>query len=228
MTGPDRSSCPLKRRRAVTVERLLDAALATFADLGFHAASVEDICRRGGFTRGAFYSSFSTKDELFMALFRRETTAKMARVESQLAGLETADDPIATVVERCLDTLGQDRQWDRVFLEYTLLATRTPAAAATLAAHTRELFGHLATVIAAAATRAGIELAIPAGDLARIAVALHDGITLQELPGGPPAEGSLQHQALLLLLRAVAGPSTSRSGPAPAGPTPPHTTEGIL
>jgi AcrR family transcriptional regulator len=222
VTVPDRSSCPLKRRRAVTVERLLDAALATFADLGFHAASVEDICRRGGFTRGAFYSSFSTKDELFMALFRRETAAKMARLETQLAGFEAADDPIATVVERCLDTLGQDRQWQRVFLEYTLLATRTPAAAATLAEHTRDLFSHLATVIAAAAARAGIELAIPPGELARIAVALHDGITLQELPGGPAGDSSLQHPALLLLLRAVTGQ------PTPSGTNPPHTTEGTL
>ena len=54
-----------KRRRSETVERLLDAALETFAEIGFAAASVEDICRRGGFTRGAFYSSFRTKDELF-------------------------------------------------------------------------------------------------------------------------------------------------------------------
>src|SRR4051812_49325267 len=75
-----------KRRRAETVERLLDAALETFAEIGFAAASVEDICRRGGFTRGAFYSSFRTKDELFAALFDRETERNLALVEEQLVG----------------------------------------------------------------------------------------------------------------------------------------------
>ena len=68
-----------RRRREETVERLLDAALETFAEIGFAAASVEDICRRGGFTRGAFYSSFRTKDELFEALFVRETARNFAR-----------------------------------------------------------------------------------------------------------------------------------------------------
>ena len=83
-----------KRRRADTVERLLDAALDTFAEIGFAAASVEDICRRGGFTRGAFYSSFRTKDELFGALFARETARNLARAEQQLAaGLKKATRP---------------------------------------------------------------------------------------------------------------------------------------
>src|SRR6185437_9931886 len=80
-----------RRRRAETVERLLDAALQTFAEIGFAAASVEDICRRGGFTRGAFYSSFRTKDELFAALFTRETDRNLALVEEQLIGLEAED-----------------------------------------------------------------------------------------------------------------------------------------
>ena len=83
-----------RRRRAETVERLLDAALETFAEIGFAAASVEDVCSRGGFTRGAFYSSFRTKDELFAALFARETAANIARAEEQLTGIELEADPV--------------------------------------------------------------------------------------------------------------------------------------
>src|SRR3954467_6850274 len=80
-----------RRRRAETVERLLDAALETFAEIGFAAASVEDICRRGGFTRGAFYSSFRTKDELFGALFVRETARNLARAQQQLTGIRSEE-----------------------------------------------------------------------------------------------------------------------------------------
>src|SRR3954464_321837 len=101
----------LKRRRAETVERLLDAALETFAEIGFAAASVEDVCRRGGFTRGAFYSSFRSKDELFAALFERETERNLALAEEQLAGLTDEEDLVGAAVERCLAAFRADRTW---------------------------------------------------------------------------------------------------------------------
>src|SRR4051794_41810299 len=96
-------------RRAQTVERLLDAALETFPDVGFAAASVEDICRRGGFTRGAFYSSFRTKDELFAALFARETAPNLALAEQRLAGIEQEADPVTAARERRPASFRADR-----------------------------------------------------------------------------------------------------------------------
>ena len=124
-----------KRRRADTVERLLDAALETFAEIGFAAASVEDICRRGGFTRGAFYSSFRTKDELFGALFARETARNIALAETQLTGIEQEADPVTVGVERCLSAFRADRTWVLVLTEYRLHAARHPEAAAALHEH---------------------------------------------------------------------------------------------
>jgi AcrR family transcriptional regulator len=194
-----------KRRRAVTVERLLDAALATFAELGFQAAGVEDICRRGGFTRGAFYSSFRTKDELFLALFRRETGAMMANLESTLSGFETEADPIAAVVQRCLATFRADRTWELVYIEYTLHASRDATAAAALRAHLDAVLGRLAAMVDDVTTRAGITLTMPAEDFARIVVGLRDGLALQDLPhgGAAPSAATLQYPALLLMLRAL-------------------------
>ena len=124
-----------RRRRAETVERLLDAALETFAEIGFAAASVEDICSRGGFTRGAFYSSFRTKDELVAALFARETAVNLARAEQQLIGIEQEADPVAAAVERCLSTFRADRTWVLVHTEYRWHAARSAEAAAALRAH---------------------------------------------------------------------------------------------
>jgi AcrR family transcriptional regulator len=196
-----------KRRRAETVERLLDAALETFAEVGFAAASVEDICRRGGFTRGAFYSSFRTKDELFGALFARETTRDLARAEQQLAGIEQEADPVAAAVERCLSTFRADRTWVLVLTEYRLHAARHPEAAAALAEHAAELHTRLTELIEDAATRSGVRLTLPAGDLARIITALHDGSVISHLPGAGPLDdagaAALERTALLLLLRAA-------------------------
>ena len=202
-----------KRRRAATVERLLDAALETFADVGFAAASVEDICSRGGFTRGAFYSSFKTKDELFGALFARETARKLALAEEQLAGIEQESDPVAAAVERCLSTFRADRTWVLVHTEYALYATRHPEAAAALRRHAEELHRRLTALVEAAVARTGIRLSIPANRLARIVLALHDGVVIREVLGGGSGSDSasagdraasdLERTALLLLLRSA-------------------------
>jgi AcrR family transcriptional regulator len=198
-----------KRRRAETVERLLDAALETFAAIGFAAASGEDICRRGGFTRGAFYSSFRTKDELFAALFERETERNLAVAEEQLAGIEDEDDPVTAAVERCLGAFRADRTWVLVHTEYALHAARHPEAATALRRHAEQLHHRLTQLIESAAGRLGIRLTVPANRLARIVLALHDGVVIREVVGGTgttPHRGAsdLERTALLLLLRSAA------------------------
>jgi len=57
-----------KERQAQTRERLLDAAAQVFIRRGFAASSVEEICTEAGFTRGAFYSNFETKEQMFFEL----------------------------------------------------------------------------------------------------------------------------------------------------------------
>jgi AcrR family transcriptional regulator len=206
-----------RRRRAETVERLLDAALETFAEIGFAAASVEDICSRGGFTRGAFYSSFRTKDELFAALFARETAADLARAEQQLIGIEQEADPVTAAVERCRSTFRADRTWVLVHTEYRLLAARSPAAAAVLRDHAAGLHDRLTELIEHAVTRTGLRLAVPADSLARMVLALHDGLVIAHVPDPEPLRGhkhaigpddaaDLERTALLLLLRAATIP----------------------
>ena len=54
---------------------LLDAAGAVFVERGFQGASVEAIAERAGFTRGAFYSNFASKDELFAELLQERVYA---------------------------------------------------------------------------------------------------------------------------------------------------------
>ena len=204
MTPEDLLDRP-KRRRAATVERLLDAALETFAELGFAAASVEDVCRRGGFTRGAFYSSFRTKDELFAALITRESARNLAHAREQLAGVEHEADPVTAAVDRCVSTFRADRTWVLVHTEYLLQAARSPEAATVLRRQSAAVLDDLAGFVTEVAGRAGIGLAVPADRLARMVVALHDGLAIGRAAGhaDDDDEDDLERTALLLLLRSV-------------------------
>src|SRR6201985_2583546 len=72
-------ACPMTRKRLTredsrdqTTQRLLEAAQRLIAKKGLSAASVEDIAEAAGYTRGAFYSNFGSKSDLFIELLRRD------------------------------------------------------------------------------------------------------------------------------------------------------------
>ena len=76
----EQATRPPSKRREQTRARLLAAAHDVFGDVGMDAASVELICERAGFTRGAFYSNFESKEELFLALITQLAETKMDAV----------------------------------------------------------------------------------------------------------------------------------------------------
>jgi AcrR family transcriptional regulator len=74
-------------KQAQTRRALLDAAARVFVERGFAGASVEVIAAEAGFTRGAFYSNFSTKEELFAELLQQRVYAQYSRMaEHELVG----------------------------------------------------------------------------------------------------------------------------------------------
>lgn len=76
---------PLSRRRSETQRRLLRAAQGLFAERSIAAASVEQICERAGYTRGAFYSNFTSKDDLVLQMLTLQQEGIVARVARALA-----------------------------------------------------------------------------------------------------------------------------------------------
>lgn len=107
-------SIPVTRRRENTRARLLDAAAQVFAEVGLEGASVEAICERAGFTRGAFYSNFESKDELFLQLTAAVAENRLVLVRSRIeefveSGLLNRDaDPI-DLVQKVMESGEDDR-----------------------------------------------------------------------------------------------------------------------
>ncbi len=120
-------------RRARTRERLVMAALEVFAEHGLAAASVEQVAEHAGFTRGAFYSNFSSKEELFLALMSRGRElwleAVTTRVDEMLPAGTTADVAEREIGELITAVLGgpfDHRRWSLVQNEFRMLAMRDP------------------------------------------------------------------------------------------------------
>src|SRR4051794_41907842 len=71
--------------KAATREELLDAARRVFLERGYHGASLELVAREAGYTKGAVYSAFASKADLFLALYDREIEARRERLEAAAA-----------------------------------------------------------------------------------------------------------------------------------------------
>lgn len=195
-------------RRRKTRDRLIDAAYEVFAETGIHAASVEMITERADFTRGAFYSNFESKEELFFALAERENRLRFERlqegVDSILPGVDVAaavtEGTLGQIVMQFLELQGDDRRWCLVQSEFRLLAMRDSAVAASYLEFQRDFQAQLAARLDDAVRSVGLQFIIDPVDVTRIIVnvyeaAMQDSIledgSAQNLANSPIVLGTL-------------------------------------
>ena len=119
---------------------LIHAAEKIFARDGFEAAKLEEIAAEAGYTRGAFYANFDSKEDLFLALLEREISHRIEHAEQLI---DKFQDPAAKLLafREFFLTLCQDRRWSLLALEFKLFAVRHPEVKARLAAMNRRLVG---------------------------------------------------------------------------------------
>lgn len=124
----------ISARRENTRSRLLSAALEVFSQEGFAGASIEMIAEAAGFTRGAFYSNFSSKEELFLELIKQQIQLRIDAATEALRhldrGLFIADTIDSVAVGDLLGSFFADpeeeRRWHIVHAEFELFALRNP------------------------------------------------------------------------------------------------------
>jgi len=173
----------MQRRLERTRNLLLDAAEEVFARRGFDAAALEDIADAAGYTRGAIYSHFGSKAELFLAVVERQRQQFLDGFADVVESFHSLDDlhadEIADRWGQILAAQGSHRA--SLGYEFTLFLLRNPEARARVASQRDETAHALADYIAKGIARLGGELAMDAVDLARVILAANDGVTLHSL-----------------------------------------------
>src|SRR6266702_903425 len=95
---PVRLSRAQSRQR--TREALVSAAMGVFARSGYAGASVDAIAAQAGFTVGALYANFGTKEELFLAVFERHCAEELAALRELTAASGSVAQLLAAVTGR--------------------------------------------------------------------------------------------------------------------------------
>lgn len=167
------------RRRAETRRRLLDAAFVTFAEQGFGRSTVEQVCERAGYTRGAFYSNFVSLDELFLAMWEQRSRELLARLRASLDAADVADlsDPRAAIAE-IVRAMPLDEDWYRITADFTAHALRNPGLRSVVVTREQEISDTMTRHVEALLHRLGRNVSDPTA-LGQAIVAVHDGTAVQ-------------------------------------------------
>lgn len=169
-----------ERRLEHTRSVLLDAAEEVFAEKGFTPATLDDIARTAGYTKGAIYKHFATKEDLFLAVSDRywrryfdnfaEVMASASRV-----GAHELDE----IAERWRQlSIDRGAEQAALGLEFTLYLLRNPEARDRVAQKRAEVVDQLAAFIVEGMDRLGASLLIPPLTFAQALVATSDSVVL--------------------------------------------------
>jgi AcrR family transcriptional regulator len=165
------------RRRELTRRSLLEAAAAVFAREGFHAASLDEVAAAAGFTKGAVYSNFKSKEDLFLALLDDRLEENVAAVQAARdADSPGEGDGFANIRDVLSYPRMRDPAWTRLYLEFVLYAARNPAAQARLVENIRRSHDIALRMIRAEHERLGITSPLPIEELATISLAVFEGL----------------------------------------------------
>jgi AcrR family transcriptional regulator len=121
-----------QQRTEATRRKLLKSARRIFAREGFEAARIEDIAGETGYTRGAFYAHFKSKEDVFFALLEQQAKEHVQKIRALLERCSSPEERVETMRDYYVARIA-DRQWVMLMLEFKLFAVRHPNARAKLA-----------------------------------------------------------------------------------------------
>jgi AcrR family transcriptional regulator len=207
-------------RQARTRAELLGTAAKVFARRGYNGASVEEIAEQAGYSHGAVYSNFDGKADLFLAVFEEY----MAERAQELAATQVAvaeDAPLEVraraLADQWMERFANDRESFVLHMEFIAHADRDPELAGRFGARSSALREAIARYIVDYQEEAGVELALPADDLALILRALGIGLAVEALVSPDAVREDLYGDFVELLVTLLRSQGTNEgSVPPPA------------
>lgn len=181
-------------RKERTRADLVATAHEAFLERGFHGASLDDIAEEAGYSKGAVYSNFAGKDELFLAVLDSYAERRARVLADAIFDEENIEDSFRAVAREITAADVGEPRWTPLLLEFWAHASRRPALRAAVTERRERFFTIVAGLIEELAARHGARLRMPAKEIARGSSALARGIALDRLLAPHTVSGDLFEQ----------------------------------
>jgi AcrR family transcriptional regulator len=199
-----------RERKANTRSDLLAAARHVFLRRGFHAASLDEIAEKAGYTKGAVYSNFTGKDDLFIALLDEHYADRTRAYAELILEQDEVEQSFRAVARFMLDAYAREPGWWPLLSDFAHHAAHDPELQERLRGTREQFLDALAGIIEALAARQRVAYKVPAREVARGAGALLRGMAFEWVVD-PRSETAAFEEMLVAFLSGLLVTPTERS-----------------
>jgi AcrR family transcriptional regulator len=170
-----------KEKQAHTRSCLMKSAAKVFARRGLQQASIDEVTEDAGFTKGAFYANFKSKEELFLAMLDERFAERLKEIDAAVASDEAPEVQAQQAGADFARFLSADRSWQRLFFEFAAYAARNEEFREELVTRHRALRERIAELYSRRAGEVGLTPPIPFEQVSLMTFAMAHGIALEKL-----------------------------------------------
>jgi len=170
-------------RREAVRRRLLDAALQVFAERGFAGASLDEVAAAAGLTKGAIYSNFESKDDLFFAMMSDQVSTSIEAIRGVLIGTagDARKEQARYEIGRLLtEAFTQQREWELVLLDFWRRAVADEEVRPQFLAHRRALRAAIADSVEQVLGRSPDIGGLSIDEVVTVVLALFNGLAIEQ------------------------------------------------
>jgi AcrR family transcriptional regulator len=205
MTDPETPAVARRTPRAEVRRRLREAAAQEFAERGYGESRLEDIAARAGFTKGAVYSNFKSKQELFGSVLADRAETELGAVMGHLAETDDVEGAAADAARHVAGEITGDTERGQLGLEFASRARRDEQVRAVLIPLRRAQRQTAAEVFAAVAGRLGGDAAVDPELAGLIVHCLCNGLSMEHAVDPEGVDAATVEAAVSTTLRALLG-----------------------
>jgi AcrR family transcriptional regulator len=170
-----------EQRGERTRRALLDAAAKLFPKHGLEGTSIDMLASEAGFTKGAFYAHFDSKEDLYLVLLEERFDEQLGRLENMLGGEGEATDQARRAATQSIANAGIDEEWKRLYFEFASYAMRNERFRRELAERHRALRERLTEIFSRWGSGFGVDPPHPVADIAAMTDFMYDGFMLNQM-----------------------------------------------
>ncbi len=174
-----------------------------FAQRGYHSATLDEVAEVAGFSKGAVYSNFSSKEDLFLALQREREEGLIGAFGSAGQDVSDPSDLFSALRDVYAASRDRDEEW-ALWMEFTLFAMRKPKARTKLAESSRSAHDMVVDLVKRQCRDDGVEPPISPDLIACIYSALFTGLWQQQAIDPDAVDDDAFAAAIVFMRQAIA------------------------